>query len=67
MPIEVKIRNKIDKEDLIPVFKFLKKFKLQKGYIITKNTENIYTNSGYSVAAIPYWKYWTIKKEIFSN
>lgn len=65
IPLEVKIRNKIGKEDLIPIFKFLKKFNLQKGYIITKNTEDVYTNSHYSVVAIPYWKYWTIKKEIF--
>ena len=67
IPLEVKIRNKIDKEDLIPIFKFLKKFNLQKGYIITKNTEDVYTSSDYSVVAIPYWKYWTIKKEIFYN
>jgi len=61
IPLEIKIRNVIGKEDLIPIFKFLKKFKLQKGYIITKNTEYTYKSSDYSIEAIPYWKYWTIR------
>ncbi len=63
IPVEVKIKNVISKEDLIPTFKFLKKFNLQKGYIITKSTEHIYKNDDYVVEAIPYWRHWTIRNK----
>lgn len=64
IPVEVKIKNVISKEDLIPIFRFLKKFNLQKGYIITKNTEHVYRNDDYIIEAIPYWRYWTIKNRV---
>jgi hypothetical protein len=64
IPVEVKIKNVISKEDLIPIFRFLKKFNLQKGYIITKNTEHVYRNGDYIIEAIPYWRYWTIKNRV---
>jgi len=67
LPVEVKIKNKISREDLIPIFKFLRKFNLKKGFIITKNIENVYINNDCSIIAIPYWKYWTIKKEIYKK
>ncbi|MGM0365375.1 MAG: ATP-binding protein [Actinomycetota bacterium] len=64
VPIEVKIRNKINHKTLKPVVKFLKKFGLRKGYMISKDSEKVFQIGRCEVEVYPYWKYWTIKKNI---
>ncbi len=64
IPVEVKIKNKIKKEDISSVVKFLKLYKLNKGFIITKETEESYSREDLLVKLIPFWKYWTLKKEL---
>jgi predicted AAA+ superfamily ATPase len=64
IPVEVKIKPDIKRRDAKPLFKFLKKYKLKKGYIISAKTEDMLSDSGYLVEIIPYWKYWSIKRKI---
>ncbi|MCD4669859.1 MAG: hypothetical protein K8S14_05385, partial [Actinomycetia bacterium] len=64
VPVEIKIRNKIDRSSLKPMLKFLKNVNQKEGYLITKDTEKIYSMDKYIIRAIPYWKYWSIKKII---
>jgi len=63
-PVEVKIRNEIKERDTKPIFKFLKKYKFRKGYIISRQTEKNILRAGFEVKIIPYWKYWTLQKEL---
>lgn len=65
IPVEIKIREDIKERDTRPVFKFLGQYKLKKGYIISRQTERTISKSGFEVKIIPYWKYWTIQKELF--
>lgn len=67
LPVEVKIKNEIKSDDLNPIFKFLGKFNLNKGLIITKNTSNDFIKDNRLIKAIPYWKYWSLKKELYIN
>lgn len=67
IPVEVKIKNEIKSDDLKPIFKFLERFDLNKGLIITKNTSNDFTKNNKLIKAIPYWKYWSLKRELYLN
>lgn len=64
VPVEIKIKNKIDRNSLKPMLKFLKSINQKKGYLISKDTEKIYSTDKYIIEAIPYWKYWSIRKKI---
>ncbi len=66
VPVEIKIREEITHSDLTSVFKFLRRYNLEKGYVITKNLNKTFTeNTIMVIKAIPYWRYWTLRKEFF--
>jgi predicted AAA+ superfamily ATPase len=52
-PIEVKIKEKIEKEDARWVEYFMEKYKAKEGYIITKNFEKKINGINF----IPLWKF----------
>lgn len=60
IPVEVKIRERIGKDDIAPIFRFLEKNNLQKGLIITLNTGTVFKKDSLTVEAVPYWRYWSI-------
>ena len=64
LPIEIKIKGKIDKEDIKILFKFLERNKLQRALLVTLDTETAYRKEKLTVEAIPYWKYWSIMKRV---
>ncbi|MCL5986218.1 MAG: ATP-binding protein [Actinobacteria bacterium] len=64
IPIEIKIKPEVSEKEVAPIFKFLKKYELKEGYIITGKTEKTFSEYGLTVRAIPYWKYWSITNEI---
>ncbi|MFP4087312.1 MAG: ATP-binding protein [Desulfobacteraceae bacterium] len=64
LPIEIKIKNKIDKRDIQGLFKFMDKYKLTKGLLITLDTKAAYEKEGRKITALPYWQYWTLDREI---
>ncbi|MGM0367988.1 MAG: ATP-binding protein [Actinomycetota bacterium] len=65
VPVEVKIRNKIKTKLLKPIFKFQKKYNIDKGFIISKDIQQLYYKDGYQIESIPYWKYWSLKNKLF--
>lgn len=67
IPIEVKIKPEIKKRDLAPLFKFLRKYKLKIGFVISEKTKSSFFDNGRIVELIPYWKYWSIKKKVYSH
>lgn len=60
VPVEVKIRPGIKKKQAAPLFKFLNKYNLEKGYLISAETETSFSEGTKSVEVIPYWMYWTL-------
>jgi hypothetical protein len=64
LPIEIKIREKIEKDDLRALFKFMGKYGQNSGILITLNTEALYEKEHKEIIAIPYWRHWTLEKEI---
>ncbi len=56
IPVEVKIREQIKRKDTSALFKFMKKFSVEKGMMITLKTEKDIKKNGYRVNLIPYWK-----------
>jgi len=64
LPIEIKMREKIEKNDLKGLFKFMGKYEQESGILITLNTEALYEKENKKITAIPYWQYWTLEKEI---
>ena len=64
MPIEIKIKAKIGRDDIKTLFKFLEINKLDRSLLITLDTETKFKNDSLLVEAIPYWKYWSIRKRM---
>lgn len=64
LPIEVKTRGKIGRDDIKTLFKFMEKNNLQKGLLITLDTEAKYQKEKLVVEAVPYWKHWSIKRRL---
>lgn len=62
LPVEVKIREKIDRDDVKALFKFLEKNNLKKALLITLNTETKFQRDKLIVEAMPYWRHWSIRK-----
>ncbi|MFO7985019.1 MAG: hypothetical protein R6U38_04085 [Desulfatiglandaceae bacterium] len=62
--IEIKIRNKIDKRDIQGLFKFMDKYKLTRGLLVTLDTEASYEKEGRKITALPYWRYWTLDRKV---
>ncbi len=62
LPIEVKIREQIRRSDIKSIFRFVGRNNVEKGLIITRNIECIFEEGDLKIAAIPYWKYWTLLK-----
>ncbi|MBI5027158.1 MAG: ATP-binding protein [Nitrospirae bacterium] len=64
LPVEVKIREKIGRDDVKTLFRFLEKNNLKKALLVTLNTETKFQKDKLIVEAIPYWRYWSIKSRI---
>lgn len=64
LPVEIKIREKVGREDVKTLFKFLERNMLNKALLITLDTETKFERENLLVEAIPYWKYWSIKARI---
>lgn len=64
LPVEVKIKEKIGRDDVKTLFKFLEKNNLKKALLITLNTETRFQKDRHIVEAIPYWRYWSIGTRI---
>lgn len=64
IPVEIKIREKIGKKDLKPIFRFLDKQRLKYAIIITLDIETVFQDNGKTIEAVPYWRYWKIKSRI---
>jgi hypothetical protein len=62
--VEIKIREKISRDELKALFKFLGRNKLRKALLVTLDTETTFEKEGLLVKAIPYWKYWSIKSKL---
>lgn len=61
LPVEIKIREKIGRDDVKTLFKFLERNKLNRALLVTLDTETIFERENLLIEAIPYWKYWSIK------
>ena len=64
LPVEVKIRDKITPHDLKNIAKFMEKFQCSRGLLISKNDDRVLKQGDKLITIIPYWRYWSIKKEI---
>ncbi|HNS56122.1 MAG TPA: ATP-binding protein [Smithellaceae bacterium] len=64
LPVEIKMRKDVTARDIKFIFSFLDKNKLKRGVAVTLNTEGILKKNEVVVEAVPYWKYWTIKKKV---
>jgi predicted AAA+ superfamily ATPase len=61
LPVEVKIRNKIDLSDLKPLISFMKRHNCPKGIVITQDTDSIFSLADErKIIAMPYWRYHTL-------
>ena len=56
IPVEVKYQEKIIRADLKGLFEFMKKFKTTKGFVISKDKEEILKTEHGKVIFIPAWK-----------
>ena len=61
-PVEIKYKNEIKEEDIDNLKYFMKKFKKNEGYLITKNRVNNFN----SIKCIPVWKI-LIERKLASN
>lgn len=57
IPLESKYRNNIQKKELKGLIKFLKKFSIEKGYVVTKEIEEELRINGNQIIFLPLWKW----------
>ncbi len=63
LPVEIKIKEKISKDDVKTLLKFMERNNLQRALLITLDTETKLQKEKLIVEAIPYWRYWSIKQK----
>jgi hypothetical protein len=51
-------------KDLKPLTKFMKRFKSEEAFVISKNEDRIEKTENLKVTILPYWRYWSIVSEI---
>ncbi len=64
LPVEVKIREKIGRDDVKTLFKFLEKSNLKRALLITLDTETRFQKDKLMIEAVPYWRYWSVRSKI---
>lgn len=64
LPVEIKIKERIRRDDVKTIFKFLERNKLKKALLVTLDTETKFEREGLLIEAIPYWKHWSIRERI---
>lgn len=64
VPIEIKMRSDIKARDAKPLFRFMTKYGIGRGLIISSNLESVFSDGNLKVEAIPYWRYWTIRRKL---
>lgn len=64
LPIEIKIKERVGRDDVKTLFKFLERNNLKKALLITLDTETKFEKENLLIEAIPYWKYWSIRERI---
>jgi predicted AAA+ superfamily ATPase len=63
LPVEIKIKEKISKDDVKTLLKFMERNNLRRALLITLGTETKFQKEKLIVEAIPYWRYWSIKQK----
>ncbi len=64
IPLESKYRNNIQKKELKGLVKFLKEFSIEKGYVVTKESEEELRINEHQIIFLPLWKWLLQWKEI---
>jgi len=67
LPVEIKMREKIDNKDVKFLWRFMETNRLEKSLLISLQTESVLQRTGMAIHIVPYWKYWTIMKQITSG
>ena len=60
-PIEVKYRDNISEKDLKNLFEYMEKFKIKKGYLVSKNRSDEIHRNNKTIKILPAW-YLALKK-----
>jgi predicted AAA+ superfamily ATPase len=64
IPVGIKIRGDIRVRDAKPIFKFMTKYGIERGYIISSGLETSFEDGGRTVEVLPYWRHWTIRRKL---
>jgi len=64
IPVEIKMRETIKERDARPLFKFMARYGISSGLVISLDTEGRFDDGVRAVEVIPYWRYWTIKRRL---
>lgn len=70
LPIEIKIREPFSAKTAGSLWKFMRRFDLKSGLMITLNTETELGRNDRLIKVLPYWKFWSIKswiEEVMTN
>lgn len=57
VPVEVKYREKISREDLKNTIEFMKKFKVRKAYVVSKDAEDEIRVENMTIKVVPAWRF----------
>lgn len=63
-PVEIKIQRQVTRRDARAVLKFMKKYGVARGYIVSEATETSFSEDAGVVEVIPYWRYWTLRQKL---
>jgi len=64
IPVEIKMRADIKARDARSLFKFMARYGIPRGLMISLDSETSFDDGVRKVEVIPYWRYWTIRRWI---
>lgn len=64
VPVEIKMRADIKAKDVKPLFKFMTRYGLKRGLLISLDSEGKFDDGLRTVEVVPYWRYWSIKRKL---
>jgi len=64
VPVEIKMKDDIRARDAKSLFKFMARYDIDTGYIISSELETAFKDGDRTIGVLPYWRIWTIKQKL---
>ncbi len=64
IPVEIKMKGDIRARDARPLFRFMARYGLDRGYMVSSGLETVFKDGDRAVEILPWWRHWTIRRKL---